>query len=175
MLIEEHTFVCLSGDTRLLWQWGVYDCCYWFPGSMGCYSLTTGMSTIAVCSDLTWEMINFRGVYNEVWWSGVGSLFNVSGETCCNDTHVAVRFYRRWINPINQSLKWPSGRSPSVNVGTVCIRHGTGCRWTAGWGTRYNDTYVVDSSLQMPGKKELCETTVLGCGNDTYVAVLGTK
>ena len=64
-----------------------------------------GMSMIAVCSDLTWEMINFREVFNEVWWSGVGSLFNVSGETCCNVTHVAVRFYRRWINPINQTTK----------------------------------------------------------------------
>ena len=30
-------------------------------GSMGCFSLTTGRSMIAVCSDLTWEIINFRG------------------------------------------------------------------------------------------------------------------
>ena len=64
-------------------------------GSMGCYSLTTGRSMIAVCSNLAREIINFRGVFNEVWWSGVGSLLNVSGETCCNDTHVAIRFYRR--------------------------------------------------------------------------------
>ena len=41
------------------------------------------------------QMTNFRVVVDGDWWSGMGSLFNVSGKMCCNDTHVAIHFYRR--------------------------------------------------------------------------------